>query len=612
MIARPPVSPAPASTGTPPARAATPGAGTRGQTPGLTGGGNTPAPGRPVNGSAHNRFESDFLWMPQALRNQKVGESSIKLATEYYNQHGRRMSFGAVLVELGILTPANLTRLIASHHDLPTITLAGLRIPTDVTRLIPPTAARRLRVVVLRRVGTKASLAVSDPSIPGFAESTQTLNRYGISEYEYHIAPDAEVLAKLDELYAPRADVSDPGRFFDLLVTDAVNMGVSDIHVVPEETLTQIKFRIDGVIHPYRIIDGAVRESIAARIKMKGNLDIALKHIPQDGRAKLILSGKKINLRFSSLPTLYGESIVIRILDQSKGIVPLEKLGMLDDTKTAILTAANAPFGFTYFVGPTGSGKTTSLYSIINTLDVTNYTMMTLEDPIEYEFRNIRQTEVTESLTFGLGLRSLLRQDPDYILVGETRDKETAELSMRAALTGHTGFSTLHANTALGGIARLIDIGVEPSIIIGAVNLFVSQRLIRRLCECKEPHPQSAALADIHGIRLEQGQSLWRPRPGGCPKCSGNGYKGRVGLYECRPVEPFADVIVRHGKDALRECEALARKLCATETGQTGNSIFRTLRQDGFIKAAQGQTSIEEVIAQTESEDAVPENKPKK
>ncbi|MDR2981522.1 MAG: GspE/PulE family protein [Puniceicoccales bacterium] len=559
-------------------------------------------------GGKGGRFESDFLWMPAALREHGIGESSIKLATNYYNQNGRRMSFGAVLLELGILTPLNIANLIAAHHKFPTLVLGPVKVAPDAARLLPVTMARRMRVVPFKRQGPKVSLAVSDPSIPGFAEVTQMLGRFGITEFEYHIAQEAEILAKLEEIFASKADVSDPSRFFDQLVAEAVNMGVSDIHVVPEETLTQIKFRIDGVIHPYKVMDGSVREAIAARIKMKGGLDIAMRHIPQDGRAKLILNGKKINLRFSSLPTLFGESIVMRILDQSKGIVPLDKLGMLDDTKAAILTAANAPFGFTYFVGPTGSGKTTSLYSIINTLDVTNYTMMTLEDPIEYEFRNIRQTEVTEQLTFGMGLRSLLRQDPDYILVGETRDKETAELSMRAALTGHTGFSTLHANTALGGITRLIDIGVESSIIIGAVNLFVSQRLVRRLCSCKEPHPQSALLAKANNIHLEPGQTLYRPKPGGCATCGGTGYKGRVGLYECRPVEPFADIIVRLGKDALRECEAEAKRICAIETEQTGSSIFRTLRQDGFIKAAQqGQTSIEEVIAQTESDDSDPD-----
>ncbi len=560
--------------------------------------------GKGGKGNANGRFESDFLWMPAALRDSGVGESSIKLATDYYNQNGRRMSFGAVLLELGILTPSRIADLIAAHHKFETISLGPVRVPADAARLIPVTIARRMKVVPIKRLGHKVTLAVSDPSIPGFAEVTQMLGRYGIVEFEYLIAQEAEILAKLEEIFASKADASDPSRFFDQLVAEAVNLGASDIHVVPEETLTQIKLRIDGVIHPHKVVDLAVREAVVARVKMKGGLDIALRHVPQDGRAKLIINGKKVNLRFSSLPTLFGESIVLRILDQSKGIVPLHKLGMLDDTKAAILTAANAPFGFTYFVGPTGSGKTTSLYSIINTLDVTNYTMMTLEDPIEYEFRNIRQTEVTEQLTFAMGLRSLLRQDPDYILVGETRDKETAELSMRAALTGHTGFSTLHANTALGGIARLIDIGVEPSIIISAVNLFVSQRLVRRLCACKEPHPQSAALAEVNDIRLEPGQTLYRPKPGGCATCGGGGYKGRVGLYECRPVEPFADIIIRMGKDALRDCEAEAKRICAIETEQTGSSIFRTLRQDGFIKAAQGQTSIEEVIAQTESEDS--------
>ncbi|MDR2863860.1 MAG: Flp pilus assembly complex ATPase component TadA, partial [Puniceicoccales bacterium] len=361
------------------------------------------------------RAENDFRWMPDALREAGIGASSVKLAVEYYNQRGRRVSFGTVLVELGILTPLSLTELVAKHHELPLLTgLIAMRLPPDVLRLLPVTIARRMRVVPVKRNGSQILLAVADPSVPGFTEVTQALGRFGITEFEYRIAAEAEILAKLEEIFASKADVSDPGRFFDQLVAEAVNMGVSDIHVVPEETLTQIKFRIDGVVHPHKIVDGSVRESIAARIKMKGGLDIAIRHIPQDGRAKLTLAGKKINLRFSSLPTLYGESVVMRILDQSKGIVPLDKLGMADDTKAAILTAANAPFGFTYFVGPTGSGKTTSLYSIINTLDVSNYTMMTLEDPIEYEFRNIRQTEVTESLTFGMGLRALLRQDPDY------------------------------------------------------------------------------------------------------------------------------------------------------------------------------------------------------
>jgi type II secretory ATPase GspE/PulE/Tfp pilus assembly ATPase PilB-like protein len=545
--------------------------------------------------------EHDFVWMPRVMKENGIGASSIKIATDYFNQQGRRQSYGGVLVELGIMPATAVAKMIAEHHGLQCASLMGVRIPLDAVRLLPASVARRLRAIPLRRAGPKVSVAVADPAIPGFSEISGAFRRFGVTEIEYLIVPEAEVLARIDEMYASRADVSDPGRFFDLLVADAVNMGVSDIHLVPEEALSQIKFRIDGVMHPYKVIDSAVRESIFARVKMKGGLDIAIRHVPQDGRAKLVVAGRKVNMRFNSLPTLYGESIVIRILDQSKGIVPLDKLGMLDDTKAEILKAANAPFGFTYFVGPTGSGKTTSLYSIINTLDVSNYTMMTLEDPIEYEFRNIRQTEVTEQLTFAMGLRALLRQDPDYILVGETRDGETAELSMRAALTGHTGFSTLHANTALGGITRLIDMGVEPSIIIGAVNLFVSQRLIRRLCACKEPHPQSAEIARIHGITLEPGQTLCRPCLGGCALCGGTGYKGRVGLYECRPVEPFADIIVQLGKDALRECEALARKLCANETEQTGSSIFRTLRQDGFIKAGQGQTSVDEVIAQTEA-----------
>lgn len=547
------------------------------------------------------RSELDFMWMPDALRANGVGASSIKLVADYFNQQGRRMTFAAVVVELGIATAPDVARMIATHHGLKFVGLTGLQIPPEVGKLVPGPMARRRRVLPMERMGGRVVLAVADPSAAGFLEVTQYLRRSGCTEFEFRIATEAEILGKLEEVWTLKADVSDPMRFFDNLVTDAVMMGVSDIHIVPEETLTQIKFRIDGVIHPYRVVEMAARESLTARVKMKGGLDIAMRAIPQDGRAKMMINGRKVNLRFNALPTLYGESIVMRILDQSKGIVPLEKLGMLDDTKAEILKAANAAYGFTYFVGPTGSGKTTSLYSIINTLDVSTYTMMTLEDPVEYEFRNIRQTEVTEQVTFALGLRALLRQDPDYILVGETRDRETAELSMRAALTGHTGFSTLHANTALGGIARLIDIGVEASIIIGAVNLFVSQRLVRRLCVCKEPHPLSATLAELHRIPLEPGQQLWRARPGGCDICGGGGYKGRVGLYECRPVEPFADIIVRHGKDALRECQEHARKLCETETEQNGSSIFRTMRHEGFLKAAMGLTSVEEVVAQTEA-----------
>lgn len=565
------------------------------------------------------RVQPDYVWMPELLRraadaawrerpalSRIITPHNVQIALDYHERQGKRTTFASVLVELGILTQKDVAVLISHYYKFQFINLPNYRIQPEVCKLLPDQIARRRKALPIARSGGKMTVVIADPAVQGFAEVQQMLNRHGVQEYDWKVAPEGDILAKIDEVFTPRAEFSDPARFVDDLVRIGVERGVSDIHITPAETHTQIRFRIDGYMMPYVIVDAARRESLTARLKIRGQLDIGVSHLPLDGRASGTFGSRKVNLRFSSIPVLHGENIVIRILDQSKGIVPLEELGMLPDTKAIILEQANADSGFTYIVAPTGSGKTTTLYAILDQLNTNLYVVKTLEDPIEYELRGIDQTEITEELTFALGLRALLRQDPDYILVGETRDRETADLSMRASLTGHNGFSTLHGSSCSKGVLRLLEMGVEPSVFVAGVPLLVAQRLVRRLCpKCaRTPDPRTRQVAKLHDIPLGENETFWKTA--GCEHCGNTGYKGRLAVFEVRPVAPFADLILgmgaasgEAGQRAILSIEARARELYAEEMKTKGVSIYRTLRDEAFMKAKMGLTSIDEVFANT-------------
>ena len=374
---------------------------------------------------------------------------------------------------------------------------------------------------------------------------------------------------------------ADATRTLDGILRAAVADPASDVHFEPKEDGLLVRFRLDGEMHDYVRLPLAQREPLLARIKIFGSMDITEKRLPQDGRAKLTEAGTRIHLRLSSLPTVHGESLVLRLLDQTMPVKTFAELGFAPEQADALHAAITGPAGLIFLTGPNGSGKTTTLHSALHALDTQARAISTLEDPVEYEFEKIRQTEIREKigLTFAAGLRALLRQNPDVMLVGETRDGETAQLAIRAALTGHLVFSTLHTNDALAAIPRLRDLGVEPFLLAAALRLVAAQRLVRRLCpECKAPHPEKTRLADQYAC--PGGEFM---RPVGCPVCRGRGYRGRLGLHEVIPAERFLPLIAANAP--MAELHALRAR-----------EGFPTLLRRGVELAAAGATSLEEVL----------------
>ena len=378
----------------------------------------------------------------------------------------------------------------------------------------------------------------------------------------------------------PTETHGDSTRTLDALLRAAVAEGASDVHCEPKEDGLLIRFRLDGEMRDHTRLPLAHRDAFLARGKIFGGMDITEKRLPQDGRAVLREGAKRFHLRLSTLPTVHGESLVIRLLDQSMPAQAFDKLGFLPAQSAALDRALHGPAGLIYLTGPTGSGKTTTLHSALHALDHRGRVIHTLEDPVEYEFSAIRQTEIREKigLTFAASLRALLRQNPDVLLVGETRDAETAQLAIRAALTGHLVLSTLHTNDALAAIPRLRDLGVETFLLAAALRLVAAQRLVRRLCPaCKAPHPESPRLAAQY---LLPDAKLFRAV--GCTACHGRGYRGRLAIHEVIPAEKFLPLIAANAPladlIALRDREA-----------------HITLWQRGLAAAAAGETTVEEV-----------------
>jgi type II secretory ATPase GspE/PulE/Tfp pilus assembly ATPase PilB-like protein len=373
---------------------------------------------------------------------------------------------------------------------------------------------------------------------------------------------------------------ADASRLLDALLRAAVAEGASDLHLEPKEDGLLVRMRIDGQMHEHQKIPRARRDALLARGKIFCGMDITEKRLPQDGRAEWREHGKRIHLRLSTLPTVHGESLVIRLLDQTMPGQEFEQLGFATQQAVALREALAGPAGLIYLTGPTGSGKTTTLHAALHALDHQARVIHTLEDPVEYEFAGIRQTEIREKigLTFATSLRALLRQNPDILLVGETRDAETAQLAIRAALTGHLVLSTLHTNDAIAAIPRLKDLGVESFLLAAALRLVAAQRLVRRLCpECKEPHPDNEHLREAH--RIPDAQFY---RAVGCSACRDRGFRGRLAIHEVIPADKFLPLIAANAP--LAEFAALRDR-----------EGYVTLWQHGLTAAARGLTTIEQV-----------------
>jgi len=383
--------------------------------------------------------------------------------------------------------------------------------------------------------------------------------------------------------HAPRAAAEigvDATRTLDRILQAATAEGASDVHLEPKEDGLVVRFRLDGEMREFARLPVAQREVLLARGKIYGGLDITEKRLPQDGRAVLRLKDRRYHLRLSTLPTVHGESLVIRLRDQTMPGQDLVELGLVPPQAAALREALAGPAGLIYLTGPTGSGKTTTLHAALHALDHESRVIHTLEDPVEYEFPGIRQTEIREKigLTFATSLRAVLRQNPDVLLVGETRDAETAQLAIRAALTGHLVLSTLHTNDALAAIPRLRDLGVESFLLAASLRLVAAQRLVRRLCaECKEPHPDNAQLCERH--RVPDGRFM---RAVGCPACQGRGYRGRLAIHEVIPAAKLT---------ALVAADAPLADLAALRDREG----HLTLWQHGLEAAARGLTTLEQV-----------------
>ena len=524
-----------------------------------------------------------------------------------------------MLLQNGRLSAAEVARCAADVFGLPLLDLAALNPDYLARDLLDEDFILGRRVVPLYRRGGKLFLGMADPSLAALAQEVMfktglavepvviendkieaLLGRTRGSQLEAfrNLHKDVgapQVSFETDEAEQPGGNEIDDApvvRFIQKVMLDAVNSGASDIHFEPYETFYRVRYRNDGVLRDAARPPVAMKDKIASRIKVVSRLDIAEKRVPQDGRMKLVVSKERtIDFRVSTLPTMHGEKIVLRVLDQ--GAIPLEldALGYEPDQKAVLLDAIAKPYGMILVTGPTGSGKTVSLYTCLNLLNTSDRNIATAEDPVEINLPGINQVEVNEKsgLTFAVALRAFLRQDPDILMVGEIRDLETADIAVKAAQTGHLVLSTLHTNDAPSTLVRLANIGVAPFNIASSVLVITAQRLARRLCpHCKRPVeiPREAMLRS--GFREDELDGRWQPYgPVGCEQCKGTGYRGRVGIYQVMPIsEEMTRLIMRNGS-AIDIAEQAERE------------GVRDLRRSGLLKVRQGVTSLVEVMAAT-------------
>ena len=537
-----------------------------------------------------------------------ISDDQLRIALQ--EQSKSHQPLGRLLVRLGFLSEATIRDVLSENLGQASVDLTAVIIDPAALTLIPKDVARRYQLLPLSvdKAIHVLTLAVSDPDNIIALDQVRALLK---DEYRLitQLASESDILRAIDQYYGFELSIDgilheiEPGemeyqtpqsgvnefsqpvvRLVDALLTEAVQRGVSDIHFEPESSFLRIRYRIDGVLRQVRSLHKSYWPAMVVRLKVMSNMNIAETCAPQDGRISLRLSGHSIDFRVASHPTTHGENMVLRILDRQKGIVPLDQIG-LDDTALSILKMIIAkPEGIVLVTGPTGSGKTTTLYSVLNHINTESVNIMTLEDPVEYPMNMIRQTSVNESakLDFANGIRSMMRQDPDIILVGEIRDHPTAEMAFRAAMTGHQVYSTLHTNSAIGAIPRLLDIGILPDIMAGNIIGIVAQRLIRLLCkECKYPYQPDGPERKLLGIAAHHDIDLYRAA--GCDACNHQGYNGRMAIMELLKMDYDLDDLISHRASTRQIREAALSK------------GFRPLAIDGIRRILQGVTSLSEV-----------------
>ena len=556
----------------------------------------------------------------------KIGEMLLKgnlitpeqLRSALETQKKTKERIGSVLVKTGAIKEPELLSFLGRQFNIPVVDLAKYEINGEVVRLLPEEMVQKHLALPINRIGAKLIVAVADPSNmaiidaigfkTGYAvelvlaserEITTAINKYFDQTMEFkdiisELDEDLEVvreedLESLDQ--ETRVDDAPVVKLANFILTDAIKRRASDIHVEPYEKEFRVRYRVDGVLYEVMRPPLKLRNALSSRLKIMSSLDIAERRLPQDGRIKLkIGKGREMDFRVSVLPTIHGEKIVLRLLDKASLQLDMTKLGFEVEALNDFQEAIHRPYGMILVTGPTGSGKTTTLYSALSDLNKTTDNICTCEDPVEYNFAGINQVQTKEEigLTFAGALRSFLRQDPDIIMVGEIRDYETAEIAVKAALTGHLVLSTLHTNDAPSTITRLLNMGIEPFLVSSSLNLIVAQRLARRICaNCKdEVKIPPKALTDA-GMKPERLKHAKPCKGKGCDDCNGTGFRGRVALYEVMPVkEEIKDLILRGGSAIEVKREAI----------QVG---MKTLRQSGLSKIEEGVTTLEEVLRVT-------------
>lgn len=515
---------------------------------------------------------------------------------------------------------ATIARFIADTFGYPLLDLAAFNEACIPENAIDRKLIATHKVIPLNKRGNRLSVAIADPTnlraldeirfqtgltvdpvVVEYSKLAPLVAKYSesASDAMKNLASDDFNLDFLDDESATMADetsgqdIDDAPivKFIQKMLLDAINDGASDIHFEPYEKFYRIRFRVDGILREIATPPPAIKEKIASRIKVISRLNIAEKRVPQDGRMRLILSKTRaIDFRVSTLPTLQGEKIVLRILDPTSATLGIEALGYEPDQKAALLDAVNRPYGMVLVTGPTGSGKTVSLYTCLNILNKDGVNISTAEDPAEINLPGVNQVNIDDraGLTFPVALKAFLRQDPDIIMVGEIRDLETAEIAIKAAQTGHMVLSTLHTNDAPQTLTRLMNMGVPTFNIASSILLITAQRLARRLCNCKKPiDVPNQALLDA-GYKEEDLDGSWTLYgPGGCERCKGSGYKGRVGIYQVMPVSETMQRLIMSGANAL------------DLTVQAKTEGVKDLRESGLLKVKQGVTSLDEVLSTT-------------
>ncbi len=536
---------------------------------------------------------------------------------------------GSALVKLGFLTDEDVTNFLSRQYGVPAINLSYFEIDPAVVKLIPFETAKRYQILPLSRVGASLTIAMVDPTNVFAMDDIKFMTGFNI---EPVVASESSILAGIEKAYSAgkeedleavmqsmsemnesdvelneqseqelalselekAADEAPVVKLVNVVLGDAVKRGASDIHIEPYEKEFRVRFRIDGVLQSIMTPPLKLKDAITSRLKIMAKLDISEKRLPQDGRImlKMNIAGRKkqLDFRVSTLPTLWGEKIVLRLLDKENLRLDMTKLGFEAESLVKFEKAILKPYGMVLVTGPTGSGKTNTLYSSISRLNQPDTNIMTAEDPVEFQLQGVNQVQMKEQigLNFAAALRSFLRQDPNIILVGEIRDFETAEIAIKAALTGHLVLSTLHTNGAPETITRLMNMGIEPFLVATSVHLICAQRLVRRVCkDCIEPIDVPPQTLSDAGFTPEESKTVKIQKGKGCTVCNNTGYKGRCGLYEVMEVDDEIRELVLVGASAVE----LKKK--AIERGMI------TLRRSGLIKVAAGMTTLEEVARET-------------